>query len=113
MPRAYSVDLRERSLAAMTAGMSMTEAARIFAVSRSTLSRWRQRQQTTGSLHPGQSSGRPRRLTPAHEAVLLTQLQAQPDLTLAELCAAAPVRVSATTMSRTVRRLGVTRKKRA
>jgi transposase len=112
MPRAYSVDLRERSLHAMTSGMSMTEVARLFGVSRYTLYRWRQQQQTTGSVEPGQSSGRPRRITLEQETALLARLQEQPDLTLAELCASAPVRVSPITMSRTLRRLGWARKKR-
>jgi transposase len=111
MPRAYSVDLRERSLAALASGRSMTEVVQFFGVSRKTLYRWRARQATTGSLEPGRASGRPRRLSPAQEAALLQRLGSQPDLTLAELCAIAPAPVSLTTMSRIVQRHGLRRKK--
>ncbi|HEV2129002.1 MAG TPA: helix-turn-helix domain-containing protein [Thermomicrobiales bacterium] len=37
----YSVDLRERLLVATDAGLSQAEAARIFGVGTSTISRWR------------------------------------------------------------------------
>lgn len=113
MPRALSVDLRERSLHALASGMSVTEVATRFDVSRSSLYRWQRRLAETGVLAPDQSPGRPRRLSPAHEAALVAQLQTQPDATLAELCATVPVVVSATTMSRTLQTLGLGRKKRA
>jgi transposase len=112
MPRAYSVDLRERSLLAMASGRSVTEVSQLFGVSRKSLYRWRAQQASTGSVTPGQSTGRPRRLSLRQETDLVTQLRQQPDATLAELCAAAPVRLSAATMSRTLARLGMPRKKR-
>jgi transposase len=112
MPRAYSVDLRERSLQAMTSGRSVTEVAQIFGVSRFTLYRWRRQVATTGSLVPRRPSGRPRRLTPAQEAMVAQQVRTTPDATLDELCAASPVAISRATMGRTVQRLGLTRQKR-
>jgi len=112
MPRAYSVDLRERSLQAMASGRSVTEVAQLFGVSRESLYRWRARQAASGSVVPGTATGRPRLLTPAQEADLVTRLEAEPDATLGELCATTPVPMSRPTMSRTLRRLGFTRKKR-
>lgn len=112
MPRAYSVDLRERSLQALASGRSVTEVAHLFGVSRFSLHRWRHQQATTGSLMAGQSSGRPRRLTPDQEEAIARQVRATPDATLDELCATSPVPVSRATMGRTVQRLGLTRKKR-
>ena len=112
MPRAHSVDLRERSLQAMTSGRSVTEVAALFGVSRNSLYRWRAQQASTGSVAPGQSTGRPRCLSPEQETALVTRLKEQPDLTLAELCAAVPVRIGPPSMSRTLHRHGMHRKKR-
>ena len=89
MPRALSVDLRERSLAALASGLSVTEVATRFDVSRSSLYRWQRKRAATGAL------------------------QTHPDATLGELCATVPVAVSPTTMGRTLRKLGLARKKRA
>ena len=112
LPRAYSVDLRERSLQAMASGRSVTEVASLFDVSRSSLHRWRRQMVLTQSLAPGRSPGRHRRLTADQEQAIAVQVRATPDATLDELCAASPVPVSRATMGRTVQRLGLRRKKR-
>jgi len=116
MPRASSVDLRERSLRALTSGMRAVEVARLFDVSLSSFSRWRARQRTTGDVAPGRSPGRPRSIPTAQEDAVRTQVAAQPDATLAEHCAAWAtghgVRVSTTTMSRLLAHLGLPLKKR-
>jgi transposase len=115
MPRAYSVDLRERSLRALASGLPATEVARLFDVSRSSLFRWRQQQATTGELTPGRATGRPRAIPVAQESALAAQVATAPDATLAEHCAqwAADqgVSVSAPTMGRTLVRLGLPLKK--
>jgi transposase len=109
MPRAYSVDLRERSLRALASGMPMTEAAALFDVSRSTLARWKRRAAAGMSLQPGRSSGRHRVIPGAQEGALRKQVQTMPDATLAMHCAqweqTQSVRVSSATMARTLRRL--------
>ena len=112
MPRAYSVDLRERSLQALASGRFVTEVAALFGVSRFTLARWRRQIALTGDLTPGRPTSRPRRLTADQEQAVAQQVQATPDATLDELCAGSPVVVSRATMGRTVKRLGLTRKKR-
>lgn len=112
MPRAYSVDLREKALQAVTSGRSVAEVAALFGVSRESIYRWRTKQATTGSLVPGTAAGRPRALSAQQETEVMARIAAQPDATLAELCAASPVPVSAPTMSRTLDRLGLRRKKR-
>jgi transposase len=116
MPRAYSVDLRERSLRALTSGMPVAEIARLFAVSLSSLDRWRRRQDAGLSLTPGRSSGRPRAIGPSGETALRAQVAATPDATLAEHCAQWQAEqgdaVSVAAMHRALRRIGLTRKKR-
>lgn len=115
MPRAYSVDLRERAVRAMASGMPMSEVAELFVVSLSSLSRWKHRKQAGRSLQPGQSSGRHRAIGPAQEAELIAQVRATPDATLAMHCArweqTHGVRVSSVTMSRTLTRLGLSLKR--
>jgi len=115
MPRAYSVDLRERSLRALASGMPVTEVVPLFDVSESSLYRWRRRR-TTGTLTPGRSSGRPRLILAAQQELLTAQVAAQPDATLAEHCAgwatAHGVAMSPTTMGRSLQRVGLPLKKR-
>jgi transposase len=111
----YSVDLRERLLGAIDAGLSQAEASRVFGVGTSTITRWRQQRRDTGSLAPKPRSGRPPAIGPDQAAALHAQVAAHPDATLAEHCArwTAPHRrsLSVAGMSRTMRRLGITLKK--
>src|SRR5262245_14093584 len=104
----YSVDLRERLLRALDAGLSQAEATRLFGVSPATLQRWRQQQRHTGSVAPRSRSGRPRCVDRGQEAALLAQVRAAPDATLREHCAqwAAEqgVALSEATMSRALAR---------
>ncbi|MCA1674407.1 MAG: IS630 transposase-related protein, partial [Actinobacteria bacterium] len=111
----YSVDLRERLLGAIDAGLSQAEAARLFGVGTSTITRWRQRRAATKTLDPTPRPGRAPRIDAAQAAALQEQVAAHTDATLAEHCALwtreHDVAVSIATMSRTIRRLGITVKK--
>lgn len=115
--KAYSVDLRTRVLAALDAGMPRDTAITTFQVSRSTIKRWLGRRQRTGDLTPGQSSGRPKRVTAVGLEQLQTRLQDAPDATLdAHLTwwhtqpTLPPI--SRTTLDRAITHLGWSRKKR-
>lgn len=111
----YSADLRERLLGAIDAGLPVAEAARLFRVCPSTIGRWRRRQRTAGTVAARLRPGRTPRIGSAHAAALQAQVAAAPDATLAQHCArweaAQGVRVSVATMSRALRRLGITLKK--
>ena len=114
--RAYSLDLRQRVLAALARGMSRAEAATTFAVSHSTIKRWVARERTGMSLVPGRSPGRSRSLGDAELAALHKRLQAAPDATLdAHLLwwnAQHPDHtISRATLDRAITRLGWSRKK--
>src|SRR5215207_9978604 len=106
----YSVDLRERLLRAIDAGLSQAEAARLFGVGTATIARWRRRQRERGSVAPQPRPGRPPRIGRAQERALLAQVHALPDATLREHCAQweaeQGVGLSETTMSRALARLG-------
>jgi transposase len=110
----YSVDLRERLLRAIDAGLPQAEAARLFGVGTSTIKRWRRRRER-GDLAPTPRPGRPPRIGPAQHAALAAQVAAWPDATLAEHCDRWAqdhgARVSVATMSRLLQRLGLPLKK--
>lgn len=111
----YSADFRERLLGAIDAGLPQAEAARLFGVGTSSITRWRTQQRQTGSVVALPRPGRTRRVGPAAEQPLQAQVTATPDATLAEHCAtweaATGVRLSTATMSRTLTRLDQPRKK--
>lgn len=111
----YSVDLRERLLGAIDAGLSQAEASRLFGVGTSTITRWRQRRRETGSVAPTPRRGRCPTIGPAQADALRAQVARHADATLADHCAhwarAWATEVSVATMSRAIRRLGITVKK--
>jgi transposase len=111
-----SDDVRERALAAVDGGRPVADVAQFFQNDPSTIYRWLRQRRRTGSGLSRPRSGRPSGLTPERNAALAAQVAAQPDLTLAQLCAwfaaTFAVRPSLSTMSRWLREQGVTRKKR-
>lgn len=111
----YSVDLRERLLGAIDAGLSQAEASRLFGVGTSTISRWRQQRRVTGSLAPKPRPGRTPAIGPDQAAALRAQIAAHPDATLAahrtQWARDHGVTLSVATLSRAIRRLGITVKK--
>jgi transposase len=87
--RAYSMDLRERIVAAVDAGMTQPAAAARFGVSLTTVERYLARRRATGSVAPteqrhGPAPEKKRRL----HAWLPARLDAAADATLAEHVAA-------------------------
>ena len=111
----YSADLRERLLGAIDAGLPVAEGARLLGVCPSTIRRWRARQRTEGTAAARPRPGRTPRIGPAQATALAAQVAADDDATLAAHCARweadQGVRLSVATMSRTLRRLGITLKK--
>jgi transposase len=101
---------------AVAAGQPQTVAARTFGVGVATVRRYVTQQRTTGTLTPKRHPGPARRIGPTEQPALRAQVEAAPDATLAEHCAAWEqthgVRVSPPTMCRALRRLGWPLKKR-
>ena len=83
MARPYSVDLRERVIAAVEhGGMSRHQAAARFGVAVSSAIKWVQRFRLTGSAAPGQMGGhKPRAIAGAHRDWLMERCRAR-DFTL-------------------------------
>ncbi|WP_260582715.1 IS630 family transposase [Sphingopyxis sp. PET50] len=82
MSRAYSIDLRERVVAAMASGSSARTAASRFGVSVASAVRWSQRQRRTGGVAPGKLGGYRKPVLLPEREWLLARVAAEPDLTL-------------------------------
>lgn|GEM_PF-6505780 len=81
----YSLDLRERVLAALDGGMARSDAVRIFQVSLGSIKRWLVARQATGTVAPKQARGGPvRTITSAHDDAIRAHVAARPDATLAD-----------------------------
>ena len=88
MGRPYSLDLRERVVAAVHGGMSCEEAAEHYEVSQSSAIRWVRRDRETGSAAALPMGGkRPFALAEQREW-LQARVAAKPDITLRALLAA-------------------------
>src|SRR5947208_16032266 len=111
--RAYSVDLRQRVLAAVDSGMPRTQVVATFGVSLATIKRWLALRRARADLTPTSPPGRRRGIPPEQQAALWAQLEAERDATIethARLWNAAQrAAVSPWTVGRAIRRLGWTR----
>jgi transposase len=105
--RAYSMDLRERIVAAVDAGLPQGEAAERFGVSLRTVERYLSRRRRSGSLAATEQRHGPEpTVRRALQAWLPERLDAAADATLAEhvaaFVAAGGPRVSLSAMSRAI-----------
>ena len=116
---AYSLDLRERAVAAYEAGNeSYQEVARLFSIGVATLDRWVSRFRRTGSVgrlpHGG---GAPSKVDEAGLNTLCELIERDRDATRLELARAyqeaTGVTLSVATVGRRLWQLGYSRKKRA
>ncbi len=105
-------------LAAVDRGTAYTEVSRLFGVSLATIGRYARRRRETGEVAPRPSPGRTPRIcgTAEERRDLWAQLEESPEATLEEhrelWQERGGARVSVATMSRAIRRLGWTYKKR-
>jgi putative transposase len=88
MGKPYSIDLRQRAVAAVEEeGLSRHEAASRFSVAVSTVVNWVRRYRETGSVAPGQIGGhKPKAIRGEHEAWLRQRI-GERDFTLRGLVA--------------------------
>jgi transposase len=87
MARAYSLDLRERVVAAVAAGQSCRAVAATFKVSVSSVVKWSQRFRVTGSAAARAMGGNRPYALACERDWLLRRLSAKPDITLRALLA--------------------------
>lgn len=116
---AYSKDLRTRVVEAYERNVGgPTKLAELYQVSRGTVYNWLGLKNLTGSVERSpEKGGRKPSLDNEGQTLLRTLVEEQPDRTLEELCAQVEQRLGLkmdiSTMSRTLRRLGLTNKKKS
>ena len=110
---AYSMDLRERVVAACDEGIdTRAEIAERFSVSESWIRRLLQRRRETGSIAPRpRGGGQPPAFDSDAGERLRKAVAADNDATLKQLAVAVGVACSTSAVDRALRRLGITRKK--
>ena len=113
--RAYSMDLRERVVAALDEGESSLEVAARMGVHDSWVRKLRRRRERTGSIAPSpHGGGRERKVDSVAEQTLRAAVDKRNDATLEELrveLASNGKQVSITSVWRALERMGLTLKK--
>ena len=117
MAGAYSQDLRDRVIDAVVfGGMSRRAAGERFGVSESVAIKWVERFERTGLRTPGKMGGHRRLKLEPHREFLEACRAEKPDVTLQGLCdrllSERGVTADTSLMSRFLRRIGLTPKKR-
>ena len=85
MARPYSLDLRERVVAAVAAGETCRQVAETYRISVASVVRWSQRFRTSGSAAAKRMGGNQPRSLAGERDWLLARLAGVPDLTLRAL----------------------------
>jgi transposase len=115
MARAYSLDLRERVIAAVRSGQSRRQVAATFGLEPSTVVKWWQRYRATGEMAARPRGGsKVRALVEEERDWVLDQVAAEPHLTTRALAAELAGRgrqVSHVTVWNLLRRARLTHKK--
>jgi transposase len=117
MPKAISLDLRQRILHALSLGQSQREVATRFAVSEASVKRYKRLHKETGALatRPRPGNRAARKLTDELRQIIIAWLDARPDLILSELAQRLleqyDVSITPSQISRTIIGLGYSRKK--
>jgi transposase len=108
--KSYSEDLRQRVVAARVSGMPTSEVARLFQVSPDSVNRWTKQHRTQGAVAPKQRGGyRPAKISDMAKFEAFAHTHAHSTLT--RMKEAWEGDVSTMCISRTLKRLGWTRKK--
>ena len=108
---AYSLDLRERVVAAIAEGEPVTVVAKQFRVAQSTVRDWINRHRD-GDLHPGTPGPKgPRKLTADDVQIIRDSVAAQPGITAKQLARRLNATVSLQTVYRHLQRLGLSLKR--
>ena len=117
MPKAYSIDLRQKIVDAYDrGGISQRNLARQFGVDKSFVQKLLKQRRETNSITPKvRLNQTPPKLKEEHRAILAEIVEANNDATLAELCEqifqSTGIRVGITTMHNTLKKLEITVKK--
>ena len=113
MAKAYSYDLRQKVIQAIKLdGMKKVEAAQLFGISRNTINLWLKRLQETGDFQalPNQPPGNGHKITEWEKFREFVQVHG--DKTQVEMAKLWSGQISERTISRALKKIGFTRKKK-
>ena len=112
MAAPYSYDLRQKVIKAVDGGMKKSEAARVFGLSRNTIDLWLKRRETTGEFQAksGYQKGSRHKIT--NWEAFRDFAQEHGKVTTAEMAQFWSEKVSRHTISRGLKKIKFTRKKR-
>jgi len=82
MVKPYSIDLRERAVAAMVGGEPACVVAERFGVAKSSVIKWHQRYQARGSVAPDKMGGHRKIILQPHRQFIVDAIARTPHLTL-------------------------------
>ena len=109
--KAYSMDLRQRVLAACDGGAGTAEVAETFSVSPAWVRRLKQRRRETGQTGPTPQRHGPLPAAVTHGEAIRAAVRAHPDATLREYREDHGLPLSKSALARALARLGLPRKK--
>jgi transposase len=113
MPKAYNTDLRHKVIAAIELnGMKRCEVSELFGISRNTIHQWFQLKAETGDIQPKPAAQRGHSHKITDWEKFRAFVSANPDATQLEMTKLWQDNISERTMSRSLKRIGFTRKKR-
>jgi len=113
MAKPYSYDLRQKVIQAIELdGLKKSEASELFGISRNTINLWQKRQDETGNFYPKphQSPGNNHRITDWQKFRKFAKAHAEK--TQAQMADLWQGNISPRTISRALKKIGFTRKKR-
>ncbi|WP_039886737.1 IS630 transposase-related protein [Microcoleus vaginatus] len=113
MPKPYSYDLRQKVILAIKLdGLKITEASQLFNISRNTIGLWLKRQAQTGGFEalPNQPKGNGHKITDWEKFREFAKTYG--DKTQVEMAKLWEGEISDRTISRALKKIGFTRKKR-
>lgn len=108
---AYSIDLRERVVAACDKGEQPEDVGPRFSVAVRTVYNWLSLRKETGEIAPRSGTRGPKPKLSEHSDRLSDLVRKKPDTTLTELRSALPIRVGIETIRRRLLYLGLSFKK--
>lgn len=114
MAKPYSVDLRDRVIAALEAGHSQSAVAKLLKIGRRTVVRYVELWRTTGQISPKKFGGHKKHKLAAYADKVKELITAEPDQTVAELQAKleeADINASASAINRFLKASKITYKK--
>ena len=112
MPKPYSYDLRQKVIQAIELdGLKKTQASQMFNISRNTITLWLKRKTETGDFQalPSQRPGNGHKIT---DWAKFREFALHGDKTQVEMASLWPEEISERTISRALKKIGFTRKKR-